>query len=381
MMFGVMGLLVTAYIGKSLFARTAPPPPPATRNVPMAVADIPAGTEITADHLGLGPVLVSDLQPDMLINNRVIVGRIAREDLKKAMPLRANMLFEPGQRPPLKVGQGLQAVTVTIATTPDLVDGLIKPNEFCDLHVNIKSVNGYDGLDLGAQATLLRGAHIIAINGSTVQKKVEDASNTVTLELPPNVARMVKFAEADLGTLWISFNPTKGPLMAIDVPEGKTLTMSTMLSALGFTKIVVKNTVPPPPPSVRVYQYRGLEMSQMRFWENGEISYGGYSQYGTSQAVAGQFGGGGYGGAYGGGAVNDAGGATGSGTAVPVNPGTTPQAPAVNDYITPAPAQPQNAPSSNNGPSAQNNPAKSPSNWAPPTQYAPSLRIVPTGRA
>lgn len=391
MMFGVMGLLVTAYIGKSLFARTeVPPAPPPTRNVPMPVADIPAGTEITADHLGLGPMRIADLQSDMLVANRVIVGRITKEDLKKASPIRAGQLYEPGQRPPLKVGKGMQAVTIEIASTPALVDGLIKPNEYCDLHLNLKPFMSHAGLDNGAQVTLLQCAHILAINGSVTQKTMNDVGNTVTLELPPDLARMVLFAK-DMGVLWMTYNPNKGPLMAIDIPEGQNITMPMMLSAMGFT-LKVDPPAPLPPPSTRVYQYRGLAMSQVRFFANGEIAAGGYGYggWGGSQAIAGQPGsGGGYdpGAGYGAGLNNGAGFNNGTGGAIPGNPGTgtfTPNSNPNNGGNAPQLNNGSNAAPGATGPSAQlvpQNPRDMarPTAWATPTQSPANSTLVIAG--
>src|SRR5688572_20704762 len=109
MMFGVIGLLVAAYVAKSLLAVEEPAPVVATRNVPMPVADIQPGTLITETHVGQGPMLVSELRSDMLLNNRVIVGRVAKELLKAATPMRAGQLYEPGARPELEIEAGMRA--------------------------------------------------------------------------------------------------------------------------------------------------------------------------------------------------------------------------------------------------------------------------------
>ncbi len=114
LMLMVMGGLIVAYIAKNLFAGSKGPAGPVTRNVPMALADIPEGTLITASHVGTGPVLESDLQRDVLLSMPSILGRITRTKLVAATPIRSTMLYAPNETPPLKVAEGLDAVTITV---------------------------------------------------------------------------------------------------------------------------------------------------------------------------------------------------------------------------------------------------------------------------
>ena len=119
-----MGLLVAAYVVRTLMAREQVVVAPTTRNMPTPVADIPVGTEITAKHLGTAPILVSTLAPDMLASNTIIIGRVVREPLKKATPIKANQLYAPGERPPLKLAKGMKALALPFNTANAVVDGL-----------------------------------------------------------------------------------------------------------------------------------------------------------------------------------------------------------------------------------------------------------------
>jgi len=207
-MFGVVGLLVAAYVAKSLLAREEAPPVASTRNVPMAISDIPAGTLLTENHIGLGPYPVDRLDRDMLLVNRVIVGRVTREELKAAQPIRANSLYQPGELPPLQVTDGLRAVTVTIDNGAAMVDGLIQPGNYVDVLFTYQgSVD--DRMQGGLTLRLFEGVKLLAINRSQQVSRMDRGSNRVTLELTEPQANVIVLAE-DRGQLTLSYNPN-GP--------------------------------------------------------------------------------------------------------------------------------------------------------------------------
>ena len=114
-MFGIVGLLVVGYVAKTMLAGQAKPPaPPAMRDAPMAIADIAPGTIITDNHLGTGRIQRDKLEPDTLLTNRVIIGRVAKTPIKAASPIKANQLYQPGELPPLEVADSMRAVTVEV---------------------------------------------------------------------------------------------------------------------------------------------------------------------------------------------------------------------------------------------------------------------------
>jgi len=209
-MFGVVGLLVAAYVAKNLLAVDNRPAPPPSRNIPMAVADIEPGTVITENHLGQGPYPVDQLERDTLLVNRVVVGRVAKEKIPAAQPIRANQLYKPGELPPLEVPAGKRAVAVDIGESVSMVDGLIKPGEYVDVLFTYRgSTGGDDDFQGGVTLRLFEGVRLIAINRNTTQGRIERGGNRVTLELTEPQANVIVLAK-DRGSLTLTYNP-KGP--------------------------------------------------------------------------------------------------------------------------------------------------------------------------
>ncbi|MBI1345609.1 Flp pilus assembly protein CpaB [bacterium] len=208
-MFGVVGLLVAAYVAKNLLARDETVPAPTTRNVPMAIADIPAGTMITENHLGQGPYPIDRMSRDMLLVNRVIVGRVAKTDIKSAQPIQANQLYQPGELPSLSemIAPGMRAVSVEVANTGAMVDGMIKPKEFVDVLFTYNASTDDDRFQGGLTMRLFEGVKVIAVNRSYQQVRVERSGNHVTLELSEPQANILVLAK-DRGAITLAYNPS-----------------------------------------------------------------------------------------------------------------------------------------------------------------------------
>ena len=340
----IMGLLVSAYVVRTLLARDEKAPEVLTRNMPTPVADIPIGTEITAKHLGTAPALVSSLTPDMLANNSVIVGRVVKEPLKKAVPIRANQLYSPGERPPLKLAAGMKALTLSLTSNTAIVDGLIKPGDYCDVQftVNIGSFRD-DRLPYGYQLTLFKGIKVLAINRNTVQQDPEAAGNTVTLQVRPGQANALLLAEKN-GTLNLTYTTSSKPGgVEVSDADDDRLTLEKLLN------VPPKPPVPEPPKPPEPYtidQYRHLNRATISFLANGRIlDYSnGFGAYGIGTPWLGNIGG-----------SRPATTAPGQGSGLttpaapmgPVAPGAAgPQGPVT---PAPAPAAPNQGPTANNG--------------------------------
>lgn len=263
-MFMVIGGLVLAYIAKSLLAHEEKKPEAALRNVPMPISDLLPGTVVTEDHIGQGPMAIADLKRDMLLANKVIVGRVVKELLKAAQPIRASQLYEPGTYPPLKVGKGMQAFTIDAHGATAIVDGLIKPGEYVDLHFTVTALQGDPRLRGGMTMTLLKGVKVLAINRMVIQGRVESNRNSVTMELTPEQVNIISVAQ-DKGILTLSSNPTgKGDggiaLAAKD--------RATLEEILGLEP--VKQPDPPPQPFV-LQMFRGSTHQEMEFRGNNRM--------------------------------------------------------------------------------------------------------------
>ena len=208
-MFGILGLLVVGYVAKSLLAVQEKKVVPAMRDIPMAITDIAPGTILTDKHLGMGKIPVADLSREMLLTNRVIVGRVVRTPLKAAEPIKANQLFQHGELPPLKLEAGMRAVTVQVSDGAAMVDGIIKPGDHVDVLFTAMS-GGVGTSDAsfrgGLTMRLFEGVKILAINRSFTQGSVDRGSNHVTFELTEPQANIIVLAR-DKGKITLTYNP------------------------------------------------------------------------------------------------------------------------------------------------------------------------------
>jgi pilus assembly protein CpaB len=207
-MFGIIGLLVLGYFAKNLFAQKEKPVVNTLREVPMAVTDIKPGTVITADHLGMGRYDRTKLTPDVLLANRVIVGRVAREAIKAASPIKAGHLYQPGELPPLDIGPGMRALSIEVGDGVAIVDGIIKPGDTVDVlftaqGAGVGNDNTYQG---GLTLRLFEGVKVLAINRNFAQGRVDRGNNHVTLELTVAQANIIVLAK-DRGKLTLTYNP------------------------------------------------------------------------------------------------------------------------------------------------------------------------------
>ena len=280
----IMGLLVAAYVVRTLMAREQAAPAPTTRNMPTPVADIPVGTEITEKHLGTAPTLVSTLTPDMLANNKIIIGRVVREPLKKAVPIKANQLYAPGERPPLKLAKGMKALAIAIGPNTAIVDGLIKPGDYCDIQFTVNtSWSRIDNrIPFGYQLTLFKGIKVLAINRNVTQQTPETSGNTVVLEVRPGQANGLLLALGN-GTLNLTYTPipSSGGVTVSDDDEDR-LTLEKLLQ---LPPKLPEPQPPKPPEPYLVDQYRLLRRATVGYLPNGRIidnwnfmnGYGGYA--------------------------------------------------------------------------------------------------------
>lgn len=258
LMLVVVALLVTAYIGKRLIATEEKPPErPQTRNVPMAVADLEPGTVITEAHIGQGPVRVDKLEPDMLLSNRVIIGRVVKERIPAATPIRASQLYRPGERPEIKLREGYRAITLAIGETVDMVDGLIMPGDYVDVHLTPNVDTSDERVGGGLAITLLKAVRVLAINRNFAAATIERGINTVTLELTPRQANMLVLAQRR-GTITLSYNP-EGERIAAQLSEAGNPDRVTLNEILQLPEL------PRPQEPYAVEEYRAGARSVVEF--------------------------------------------------------------------------------------------------------------------
>jgi pilus assembly protein CpaB len=212
--FLIIALLAVGFLFKRLMAReevVAAKDEP--RLLPMAVSDIEPGTLITRAHVGNGPWGDKEkkLEPDTLLSLDGVVGRIAKERISAAQPLRGSQFYAPGDHPDLKVGENMRAVTIDVGEDTAMVNGLIKPGQFVDVHmttarpVTTSRQQRNFSIEDSMTLTLFEGVRVIAINRSYSTTTV-DRGHNVTLELDEEQARIALLANQK-GSLALTFNP------------------------------------------------------------------------------------------------------------------------------------------------------------------------------
>jgi len=349
LMFGVFGVLIAAYIGKRLLAGKDEAPPVATRNIPMAISVLEPGTLVTEEHLGLGPIAIKNLKPEMMTSNKVIVGRIVKERIAAATPISTGQLYPAGETPPIQVEPGMRAISVPLESSVDLVDGLIKPGEYVDVHMTPTGLNNDKRLNGGMTLTLFNGVRVNAINGSYTQNNSSRRGTNVTLELTPEQANIMILAR-DRGEITMSYTPEGKGDGGVAVSSAE---KATLYEILGLKTPEEPKVEEPPKPFV-IEGYYGSSRSVNQFDKNG-LRIGDYDTF------------------------NRGGGGRGFNSGGYLNPnwgnGGTPDSDS--GSISAPLRQAPGAPGNGGGPSAQRDPQnQSPSNsqGAPATQQGPYAR-------
>jgi len=131
--FLIIAALAAGFLFKKLFASEEQPAVvDPLRQVPMATSNVEAGTRIVRNHLGQGPWNRNDLTADTILSLESLVGRIAKDDIPAATPLRASMFYPIGQGPELDLAPGMRAVSFNVGDTTEMVNGLIHPGDYVD---------------------------------------------------------------------------------------------------------------------------------------------------------------------------------------------------------------------------------------------------------
>lgn len=269
LMFLAVGGLVAAYIAKNLLATEETAQKVEITTIPMALADIEPGTMITDAHVGNGRIPADKIEPDMILNDRVVIGRVAKQPIKAGSAFRPDLLYPPGVRPPLQLADGMRAVTVDVQESSDLVDGLVSPGQYVDVHFTVEAND--ERMRGGLTMLLFRGVRVLAINGGSGLSR---AANSATLELTPKQANVMILAQGK-GKITMSYNPEGKGTGVVDVPEEHRATLEQILGLQPLPK--------PEPPFISEHYGRGNR--NVIQWQDGRRSDAGY---GTGNFGAGE---------------------------------------------------------------------------------------------
>ena len=222
--FLIVVLLAGAYFAKRFFKREPAPVPVSTReNLPVALSDISPGTEIQASYLASAPMRRERANefPDIVKSRDALIGRIAKEHIPMATPLRLSMFYPIGEAPPIQLDPGHRLVSVNVGNSTGMVSGLIRKGQFVDVMMTVDQAGTGGGTrlnNIGTGSTgglpggrdpmtlqLFDGVKVYEITRARSARGAQD----VVLELTPEQQRIMILAK-DKGAINLSYNP-QGP--------------------------------------------------------------------------------------------------------------------------------------------------------------------------
>lgn len=281
-MLGLVGVLIGGYFIKGLLATDEKPAPPAAKFVPMALAELAPGTVITEAHIGQGPIDPAELKkfPDFMINEKKIIGRVVKEAIPAARPIRTSQLYQPGEFPSLQVPEGMRAVSIAVGDSTHLVSGLIKPGQYVDVHLTPTGLERDERAQGGITLTLFKGVKTLAINrGQRLTGAGDRNGNQVTLEVTPRQANVLILAKGH-GDLTLTYNPDG---------EGNGGVLAGTDDRATFDEILGLQPVPKPGPPFTIENYKAAGRSTVQFRDGKRLDmyggagtgYGGYGGWGN----------------------------------------------------------------------------------------------------
>jgi len=250
MLMGVGGLVV-AYAGKKLLARQEVVEAPQMDLMPVPVADLPPGTVITAAHLGQARIKRERLVPETVRSERILIGRVVRNTLKRAEPINTGDLYSPGEGPPLDIAPGMRAVSIDFQDASAKVDGLVRRGQYVDVHFSPSS--NPDPVKGPFTMTLFKGVKILAMGSGNARS---GRSSTVTLELTPEQANIILLAK-DKGALQLTYTPEGKGNGGVAVADADRATLSEIL---GLSEPKKEE----PPRTIEMYYGSGRSTVQFR---------------------------------------------------------------------------------------------------------------------
>ena len=287
LMLVAVGGLIGIYVIKGLFAVEKKVVRSQTVNIPLATAYLAPGTKISDTHVGLGPFPTRELKEDHLRTARVTVGRVVKKAIQPGSAIRGSDLYEPGENSPLEVAEGKQAISITVKNATEMLDGLVKPGDYVDVHFTLDSQNA-GGLDDrlvrlgGVSLTLLKGVRVLALNKGFRQSPVLPTGNSITLELEPSQTNVLLVAQPR-GTISFTFTPDGEGTSGIALNNAD---RATLWEILGLKKAVPKPEVKPEEPEKPFVTetYRGAGGASLQ-WDKDGKKFEARSGLGANQSV------------------------------------------------------------------------------------------------
>lgn len=184
------GVLTLRYLTS---LQQATPPPSETREVLVAVQDIPARGKITLDMVRSTTRATSDVDPDAVSDPKIVNGALALITIPSGSVITSSKIGRPADEAmPVRLHPGMRALTLS-GDRVKAVSGFVQPGD----RVDIIALPPRTGVTPEGVA-ILRGVLVLAIN-STMEEEAAggtpaaDTGNpaTITVELTPRQADLL----------------------------------------------------------------------------------------------------------------------------------------------------------------------------------------------
>lgn len=200
LMLGAIGLLVALYFGKKMLFATVEEPQERIDVIPMALTDLKPGTKITEQHIAMGRARASNITRDVARSNRVLIGRVVKNEIKAAEPISTYDLYPAGEGPMLEVAAGMRAITLRLPAP------LVRPGGYVDIHFT-PAFTPDQGKTGGTTMSLLKGVKVLEVDGNAQPGLASNADEAnVSLEVSVEQANILLLLK-DKGELHLVYSP------------------------------------------------------------------------------------------------------------------------------------------------------------------------------
>lgn len=165
--------------------------------VVVAKADIPPGSELTADQLTYGQISTDGASDRVFTSIDAVVGRVAEVDMVKGQTILAPMLAATGSGSGLQalVPVGMRAITIEVNEFSG-VAGMLTPGCRVDVVVTLREGNAEGSV----ARTIVENVKVTAVgsrvSGSSEEQAQQEVSKSVTLLVSPDQAEAIELAAA-----------------------------------------------------------------------------------------------------------------------------------------------------------------------------------------
>lgn len=173
--------------------------------VPVALSDILPGTRMEAEYLTEAHILSTKVREhrDTVRSAKALVGRIAKQKISVATPIRLSMFYPVNRKPEIRIPPGQRLVSVPIEQQSGFLSGLIQSGSYVDVFATIDSTSTGNGSEV---VQLFEGVRVYEVFSPP------DAAlnqNEAVLELDPDQQKVMLLAK-ERGRISLTYNP-EGP--------------------------------------------------------------------------------------------------------------------------------------------------------------------------